>query len=99
MPRVRTGLASAPPVGLSPASDAARPKIVMFTPLPPMRNGIADYSFELLGGLAKQFDITAVAEDGLGQLHAPAGVRVISCLDYRSRWDEFAGWLHIYQVG
>ncbi len=40
-----------------------RPKIAYFSPLPPARSGIADYSAELLPYLAERADVTLFADD------------------------------------
>jgi glycosyltransferase involved in cell wall biosynthesis len=79
-----------------PAKSAG---LVLFTPLPPMPNGIADYSYELLGGLAAHFDCTVVVEDGSNGTFAPSGVTVISETEYRLRAGSLASLLHVYQVG
>ncbi|WP_158879946.1 glycosyltransferase family 4 protein [Amycolatopsis anabasis] len=47
----------------------------MWTPLPPQRSGIADYSFELLEALSGRTEITAV-NDRAGTALTPAGGRV-----------------------
>jgi hypothetical protein len=57
-------------------------RLVVFTPMPPRPNGIADYSYELLAGLAREFDCTVVVEDGTGNSLAPPGVTVISETEY-----------------
>ncbi len=51
-----------------------RERLVAFTPLPPERNGIADYAAVLLGALAEHYDCEAACEDWLAQ--APPGVAV-----------------------
>lgn len=52
-----------------------RDSLTTWTPLPPERNGIADYAFVLLGELAQHYEVLAACEDWLAR--APAGVRVI----------------------
>jgi glycosyltransferase involved in cell wall biosynthesis len=76
-----------------------RAGLVVFTPLPPLPNGIADYSYELLGGLAAHFDCTVVVEDGSIGTLAPAGVTVITETEYRLRAASLASLLHLYQLG
>jgi glycosyltransferase involved in cell wall biosynthesis len=73
--------------------------LVLFTPLPPMPNGIADYSYELLSGLTVHFDCIVVVEDGSNGTLAPSGVTVISETEYRLRASNLATLLHVYQVG
>jgi glycosyltransferase involved in cell wall biosynthesis len=76
-----------------------RDGIVMFAPLPPRQNGIADYSFELLGGLARHLRCLVVVEDGTLQAAAPAGVDVLTEGEYRARAATLAHWPHVYQLG
>jgi len=73
--------------------------LVVFSPLPPMRTGIADYSHECLTGLALVRRCTVVTEDGVDGLRAPDGVAVIPVSEYRRRQAEFAGTLHLYHLG
>lgn len=49
--------------------------LTVFTPLPPERNGIADYAALLLPALAAGYDCAAACEDWLAE--APAGVAVL----------------------
>lgn len=74
-------------------------RLVVFTPMPPRPNGIADYSYELLAGLARDFDCTVVVEDGTSNSLAPPGVTVISETEYRLHNCSLASPLHIYQLG
>ncbi|MGH3434823.1 MAG: glycosyltransferase, partial [Thermocrispum sp.] len=67
-------------------------RYAMWTPLPPQRSGIADYSFELLQPLAGLVDITGVT-DGPRQTCASHGVLVIGPAEVP------AGTKHIYQLG
>jgi glycosyltransferase involved in cell wall biosynthesis len=71
----------------------------MFTPLPPRPTGIADYSYELLTGLSRDFNCTVVIDDGHGEATAPPGVTVISAIDYSLSAHRYCSMLHIYQVG
>lgn len=49
-----------------PQPDRAgrRPRIALWTPLPPQRSGISDYSVELLAPLARLYDIEVFVDDG-----------------------------------
>jgi len=61
--------------------------------MPPERNGIADYSFTLLGALASEYDCAAACDDWLAR--APEGVAVIdAALAHRGR-----GARVLHQVG
>jgi glycosyltransferase involved in cell wall biosynthesis len=48
-------------------------RYVMWSPLPPERSGIADYTYELLGSLATKVDIVAVGRNA-GTAEVPPGV-------------------------
>lgn len=52
-----------------------RSALTVFTPLPPERNGIADYAFLLLGALSEHYDCAAACADWLAE--APPGIRVL----------------------
>ena len=81
------------------SEQSALAKVIIFTPLPPRQNGIADYSYELLTGLAAEYDCIVVVEDGSGSPLAPSGTGVISETQYCLRRSDFAPSLHIYQLG
>lgn len=51
-----------PPLG---RRSAPAPSLYLFTPLPPQRNGLADYIVEYLEPLARDFTLTLVAENGV----------------------------------
>ncbi len=86
---------------LTPAWPAERGRvensIVMFSPLPPRANGIGDYCFELLAGLAHNIACTVVVEDGTDAAVAPPGVIVLTEAQYDAR--DLRNRLHIYQIG
>lgn len=59
-----------------PESSVPPPeRLTAFTPLPPERNGIADYAAALLGALAEHYACEAACEDWLAD--APPGVAVV----------------------
>lgn len=73
------------------------PGLVVFTPLPPTRSGIADYAAELLPILgATQPTVAVVARQA--DVVPIRGVEVVSVLAYRRR-PELAGWPHLLQLG
>ena len=47
--------------------NGPRDALTVFTPLPPERNGIADYAALLLGALAAEYDCAAACEDWLAE--------------------------------
>ena len=52
------------PSHASPGVGGVRRRLFLFTPLPPLRNGLADYVVEYLPHLAADFDLCLVAESG-----------------------------------
>ena len=73
--------------------------IAWWSPLPPQKSGISDYSFDLLKVLAQQLDaIAVVRDDVVGLVETPSGVPVIGATRYLAgrvgRRD-----LDIYQIG
>ena len=64
-----------------------------------MRSGIADYTFDLLGLLATNYECTCVVADGMAGLRAPAGVPVLSLAEYEANERRLAASLHIYHIG
>jgi glycosyltransferase involved in cell wall biosynthesis len=50
---------------------------VMFSPLPPERSGISDYSYELLGALPAVGEVAAVARKNV-KVEVPSGITVVN---------------------
>jgi glycosyltransferase involved in cell wall biosynthesis len=73
--------------------------VIMFSPLPPLPNGIADYSFEILQLLSQSMSCTVVVDDTAGPSHAPSGVLVLTLADYERQEASLAERIHIYQIG
>jgi len=79
---------------------AAHRRLAWFTPLPPARSGISQYSAELLPGLAPDFDIDVFIDGSPGHVvHPDSRVRVRSAHDFvwahaRRPYD-----LVVYQLG
>lgn len=79
-------------------TDQPRPKLVIFSPLPPARNGIADYSARLLAALTRSYDcICVVADDAPDPEEVPA--QVLYAAEYRRLAAELAMERHLFQVG
>ena len=75
-------------------------RLVVFSPMPPAQNGIADYWDELLPELAQEFDITCVVDDGQprmcpGTPHAD----VIHLSEYLWMSAQYSADLHLYHLG
>ncbi len=70
-------------------------RIAYFSPLPPARSGIADYSWELLPYLAAQADLTVFSDDL--EAAVPDGVGLQSLVSFpQARWQYDTA---LYQVG
>ncbi|QPN62534.1 glycosyltransferase [Synechococcus sp. CBW1004] len=95
-------VASAKPPGLADEDRAAteegspRERLAWFSPLPPVRSGICDYSAALIPELARHFEIDVVADPATTPL--PEGAKaVISIQDFDRRAQEYPYLL--FQVG
>lgn len=72
--------------------------LAFFTPLPPMRSGISDYSVDILHELAKYYNIDVFIDDGYTPTDClPAGIKVYSHSSYRHRRHRYFD--TVYQVG
>ena len=72
--------------------------IAYFSPLPPQRSGISDYSKELLPHLAELVDLTVfTANLEEGAQVVPTGVKVCAIEQYAARTDDFD--LAVYHIG
>lgn len=79
----------------TPAAGRHRLRLAYFSPMPPDRSGIADYSAELLPHLAKLADVTIFTDDpGTAQ---SSGLTVRPTSDYPHRRREFD--LPLYLMG
>lgn len=73
------------------------PGLVVFTPLPPSRSGIASYAAELLPELARALPVVAVVARQRELVPLP-GVEVISVLEHRRR-PGLRDWAQLAQLG
>ena len=81
-----------------PSPGGRLPRIAYFSPLPPTRSGIADYSWELLPSLGERAEITLFV-DRPGEVadYVCAAFEVYPIADYsRARWSYD---LALYQMG
>lgn len=88
-------------LGISRWTAAAKPRIAYFSPLPPKRSGISDYSERLLAALRKRFTID-LYHDADYCPHIGLASREFACHDYRlfprlRRALNYAG--VVYQMG
>jgi glycosyltransferase involved in cell wall biosynthesis len=71
-------------------------RVAFYSPLPPERSGIADYSYELLEELRHHVDIVSVvAEKQLGLVRAPDGVELVGS----AAADDLDVDCNLYQMG
>ncbi|MDA8292448.1 MAG: hypothetical protein M0Z33_12335, partial [Actinomycetota bacterium] len=71
-------------------------RVAFYSPLPPERSGIADYSFELLQELRERVDVAAVVPDALlASARVPDGVELVG----RSLADGLDVACNLYQMG
>ena len=76
------------------------PRIAWFTPLPPVRSGIAQYNWELLPFLAHSHQIDLFVDGRPDEFRAPDGqMRVFSGYDFIWRHREHTYDLMVYQLG
>lgn len=73
-------------------------QIAFFTPLPPVKSGISDYSYDILGEISKYFDIDVFIDNGyeVGCVFPP-NVRVYRHYDFMDKAEEYDE--IVYQVG
>ncbi len=71
--------------------------LVVFSPLPPARTGVADYAAELLPALGRMAPVTAVVASER-DLHPVDGAEVVGEVEYRRR-SALHGLPHLYQLG
>lgn len=76
----------------------ARPRLAWFSPLPPIRSGIAAYSAELLPRLAIDYDIVAFVRSR-AERSASVGVPVLDAFDFQWRHLRRPYDLVVYQIG
>jgi len=81
-------------------NQAAQYRIALWTPLPPLKTGIADYVAELLPHLAEYFDLEIFVDDNydVGEEYT-ARYKVFSYSNYAERVQERAFDLNIYEMG
>jgi len=76
---------------------ASAPELVVFSPLPPSRSGIAAFTAELLPVLGRSLRIVVVVASGRDVVEQP-GAEVISEVEYHRR-SALRGVPHLYQLG
>jgi glycosyltransferase involved in cell wall biosynthesis len=87
------------PLASASGPAAARPALVHFAPLPPEPSGIADYAAELLPGLARHFELTAVIDDRAPEPPPGLPCQVLRLHDYLARARQYDEAAHLYHLG
>lgn len=72
-------------------------KIAMFTPLPPVQSGIADYSVDIISQLKSHLEIDIYIDKYKADMQDGEGVKIRSCKEFEKHADEYDR--IIYQVG
>lgn len=77
---------------------ASRRELVIFSPYPPAKSGIADYTAELMPYLSAEFDITLVVSDE-APLPAEPELRILLASEFRKHRKYFSAAPKLYHVG
>lgn len=89
--------------GIGPSAvggPARRLRVAMWTPLPPLQTGIADYAVELMQGLDRSVEIEVFVEDGfLPELTTLQRLRVYHEAAFERRHAQRPFDVSIYQMG
>ncbi|MEO8740566.1 MAG: glycosyltransferase [Casimicrobiaceae bacterium] len=86
-----------PRVAVSVIARDSRPRLALFTPLPPCRTGIANYNAEFLPHLEPHFAIDVFIDDYEPDAALKARYRILSHRDFASRRRSYDAIL--YEVG
>ena len=73
-------------------------KLIVFSPLPPVENGIADYCAELLPELSEAYNLVLVVDNHVPLFKPQENWSVIHLAEYLHREDEFAEAPHPLQT-
>lgn len=75
-------------------------RLLVWTPMPPQRTGIADHNMELLPELGRLADVSVVVDDELlGEVEAPPHVTVVTRAEVDAGREGSTGALSIYHMG
>ena len=73
-------------------------ELVLFSPLPPARNGIADYTGAFIRDLAQEFNLYLVISDGQPPTRVESGI-VLRATEYFRHEKSFSRVADAYQIG
>ena len=80
-------------------SQKAPFSVAWWSPLPPQKSGISDYSFDVLSELAARLEVVSVVRDDVVDLvRAPKGVSVVGASAYLASAQRRCE-VDIYQMG
>jgi len=81
-------------------SNTSLPKIAIFCPLPPRKNGIADYLYEQIPYFSNYADIVVVIpDDQIEVAKLPGNAKALTRQAYLMSRKDFNGYHHVYHVG
>src|SRR3972149_6863784 len=82
------------------ANQIKKPRIALWTPLPPLKTGIAQYVADLLPGIDKKFDLEIFVDHGYRvSEEITQKYKVFNYLSYDARVAQAPFDLNIYQMG
>jgi glycosyltransferase involved in cell wall biosynthesis len=73
--------------------------LIIFSPLPPTKNGIADYCYELLPELSKYYRVYVVVDNNTEKPEYDDRYSVIFLAEFMHRKNEFTDANYLYQIG
>ena len=77
----------------------SKPTLLVFSPLPPVENGIADYCAELLPELAQTYHLVLVIDNHVPEPNLSDDFSVIRLTEYLYRENEFIDAAYLYHLG
>lgn len=75
-------------------------ELIIFSPLPPLRNGIADYAHRLVHEHARAYEcVVVIADSAPDPVGLPAGVVVLRDVEYERVFDQLRRSRHLFHLG
>lgn len=81
------------------AIQAEKPILLVFSPMPPIENGIADYCYELLPELAITYNTYVVVDNHAPTPFAATNWKYMHVAEYQQREGEFSNSIYLYHLG
>ncbi|MDV6344900.1 glycosyltransferase [Nitrosomonas sp. Is37] len=76
-----------------------KPQLVIFSPMPPVENGIADYCAELLPGLSNEYEVILVIDNHVPPPVISSEIKYLHLAQYLYLENEFIDVPHLYHIG